>query len=93
MLLPIIGMLSKSKGQILRVSAVLHILFHICLPDATDHEESNDESSNPISNIISDEALSAAIDFVETSIQHAAYIAGKGEITNEAAKATQRKGQ
>ena len=93
MFLPIIGMLSKSKGQILRVSAVLHILFHIHLPDATDREESNDDCSNSISNNISDEALSAAIDFVETSIRHAAYIAGRGEITNEAAKATQRKSQ
>jgi len=34
---------------------------------------------------------SAAIDFVETSIQHAAYIAGRRDTTNEAAKATQLK--
>jgi len=91
MLLPTTGMLSKSKGQILRVSAVLHVLFHIHLPDATDCEESNDESSNSISTNISNDALSAAIDFVGTSIQHAAYIAGKGDIKNEATKVTQPK--
>ena len=52
------------------------------IPDAIDCEESNDESSNSISN----DALSAAIDFVGTNIQHAAYIADKGDIKNEATK-------
>jgi len=65
---------------------VLDILFHIHLPNATDNEESIDGCSDTISNQISDEALYAAVNFVETSIQHAAYIAGRGEIRNEAAK-------
>lgn len=29
---PYPGMLSKSKGEILRVAAVLHVLFHIDMP-------------------------------------------------------------
>jgi len=83
-------MLSKSKGQILRVSAVLHILFHVHLPNATDNEESIDGCGDTISNQIRYEALYAAVNFVESSILHAAYIAGRGEIRNEAAKATQQ---
>ena len=49
MFLPITGMLSKSKGQILRVSAALHILFNAHLPNTNDHGESNDESGDFIS--------------------------------------------
>ena len=48
-----IGMLSKSLGQILRVSAALHILFNI-------------ESEDDIPDTISNSAIEAAINFVET---------------------------
>ena len=72
---------------------MFHILFHIRLPSASDSSESTDECSDTISNHISDEALCAAVDFVEISIQHAAYIAGRGEIPNEAVKATQQQSQ
>ena len=58
-------MLSKGKGQCLRVAVVMHILFQIA------HETQVDDDDE-----ISDEALKAAIDFVQTSIQHAAYISG-----------------
>ena len=76
-------MLSKSKGQILRVAAVLHVLFQIRLPNANaDDEKACDEP-----NKISDKALCAAVDFVETSIQHAAYIAGKDTVFKEVEKA------
>ena len=44
-------MLSKSLGQILRVSAALHILF---------------KSEDDIPDIISNSAIEAAINFVET---------------------------
>lgn len=55
-------MLSKSKGQILRVAAVLHVIFQV--------NKDGDDTLH-----ISTEALCAAIDFVQTSIQHTAYLA------------------
>ena len=62
-----VGMLSKSKGQILRVAATMHVLFHW-------------EEPQNIPNEISDKALMASINFVDICIQHAAYLAGRGEI-------------
>lgn len=58
-------MISKSVGQILRVSVA--ILFH----------------ADPPPNTVSQSAIKAAIDFVETCCQHAAYIAGRRDITEE----------
>ncbi len=57
-------MLSKSKGQILRVAATLHVLFHIDSPLA-------------IPPVI---AIEAAIDLVDMCIQHAAFLAGRGKV-------------
>ena len=62
-------MLSKSRGQILRVAAVLHVLFHFNNPHCIPPE-------------ISEQALKAALDFVEVANQHVAYLAGKGVITD-----------
>ena len=72
----ILGMLSKSKGQILRTAAVLHVLF-----------EMENQSEEHDSNDISPKAMVAAIDFVQTSVQHTAYIAGKDTIASEVEKA------
>ena len=58
---------SKSRGQILRVAATMHVLFHLDTPLS-------------ISTTISVEVLKAAQDFVETSNQHVAYLAGRGDI-------------
>ena len=65
-----VGMLSKSMGQLLRVSVAMHVLFHI------DKEE-------PLSSIVSDIAIEAAINFVEVCCQHTAYITGRGLINQE----------
>lgn len=62
-----LGMLSKSRRQILRVAAVLHALFHIDTPQTIPQD-------------ISDTALEAALDFVEVCNQHASFLAGKGLI-------------
>ena len=62
----IIGMLSKSKGQVLRVSAVMHILFHMAIPTAVPEE-------------ISEAAVKAADCFVDYCVQHAAYLGGRGD--------------
>ena len=64
------GMLSKAKGQILQVATVLHILF-------------DPEPLQDISLVVSDAAIVAAINFVDTCCQHCAYIAGRGDITEE----------
>ena len=70
-------MLSKSKGQILRVAAVMHTLFQL----KPLHDE--EEITCIINNEISPEALEAAIDFIQTSVQHTAYIAGRSTIAKE----------
>ena len=69
------GMLSKGKGQCLRIAAAMHVLFQIAGETTGDDVNIEDE--------VSDQALKEAIDFVQTSIQHAAYIAGRSTITKE----------
>ena len=63
-------LLSKSSGQILRVSAAIHVLFHL-------------ENENPLSTIIAPSAIEAAINFVEVCCQHTAHITGRGKIDHE----------
>lgn len=60
-------MLSKEKGQILRVAASLHVLFNINTPLTIPQE-------------ISDAAIKAAVDLVDVCIQHAAFLAGRGDV-------------
>ena len=60
-------MLSKSKGQILRIAAVMHALFHW-------------ETPASIPELISEVAIKAAVSFVEFCIQHACYLAGRGDV-------------
>ena len=62
-------MISKSMGQILRVSAVMHALSKL-----------EDER---LGNIISTAAITVAIHFVEVCCQQAAYMAGRGELDEE----------
>ncbi len=62
-------MISKSTGQILRVSAVMHALFSL-----------EDEQ---LGNTITPTAIQAAIHFVEVCCQQTAYMAGRGELEKE----------
>ena len=62
-------MLSKSKGQVLRVAAILHVLFV--------------DSPTLIPSTISVKAITAAQNFIDTCCQHAAVIAGRGLIDEE----------
>ena len=62
-------MLSKSRGHVLRVAGVLHVLFAL--------------ETCSVSGVISDEAVKAAINIVEVTCQQTAYIAGHGLIANE----------
>ena len=61
-------MLSKSKGQMLRLAATLHVLFHMDTPQTIPQE-------------ISSEALTSARNFVDVCNQHVAYLAGRGVIS------------
>ena len=67
-------MLSKSRGQVLRVAAVLHTLFSI---ENDDYEVDNE---------VSERAIKAAVNFVRTGCQQAAYIAGRGSMEEEIEK-------
>ena len=67
-------MLSKSRGLVLRVATVVHLLFSV-------HKESED-----IPDAISTEALNAAIDFVQVASQQTAYMVGRGKIEEEVQK-------
>ena len=69
-------MLSKSLGQILRVLASLHVLFHYF---------SSEQSQEPLPDIITDEAVKAAMNFVEVCCQQTAFIAGRGRVEEEIA--------
>jgi len=60
-------MLSKSRGQTLRVAAIMHVIFHMDTPQA-------------IPQVISEDALKAALNFVEVCNQHLAYLSGRGQI-------------
>ena len=63
------GTLSKAKGQILRVSACLHVLF-------------DDQDTVP-SSTIKEDAIKAAENYVDVCCQHVAYISGRGLIEDE----------
>ena len=54
----------------MRVSAAMHVLFHL-------------DKDEPLPDEISDDAIKAAIDFVEICGQHMAYISGHGDIHQE----------
>lgn len=64
-------MLSKSKGQVLRVAAVLHMLFV------------DSSTLLTIPSLISIEAITAAQNFSDTCCQHTAFIAGCGLVDEE----------
>ena len=69
-------MLSKSKGQILRTAAVMHVLFHMETPTSIPTE-------------ISEAAVKAADCFVDYCLQHTAYLGGRGDL-NEAMEGFQK---
>ena len=78
---------SKSKGQVLRVSAALHILFKVNQLEDNIEEGSEHDSSEDVEEedeaLISEEAIQAAINFVTTCCQQTAFIAGRDKIGEE----------
>ena len=67
-------MLSKAKGQILRVAACLNLLF-------CDYESIKVAESIPL--VITEEAILAAQNFVTVACQHGIFLAGRGKIEAE----------
>lgn len=67
-------MLSNSRGLVLRLAAVIHVLFSL------EQDEPLDES---VSDTVSENAVKAAIKFVQTACQHTTYIAGRGSLEEE----------
>lgn len=63
-------MLSKSKMQILRVGAAIHVLFHY-------------DNPHSIPSTITSDAIKAAIKFVDICIQHVLYVLGRKDIKDE----------
>jgi len=63
----ICGFLSKAKGQLLRIATCLHVLFKINTPDNIDQT-------------IDEQAIKAAIDFIEVCCDHAFMITGRHNI-------------
>ena len=61
------GMLSKQKGQVLRLAAIFHCLF--TLDDNTDIEYD-----------LKEEDIDAAINFTEVCADHTSLMAGKGTV-------------
>lgn len=60
-------MLSKSRGHVLRLAVAFHVLFHV-------------GKDNPVSVEVSEEAVKAAVDFVNISCH---FIAGRGPLQEE----------
>ena len=60
-------MLSKRRGQILRVAALLHVLFHLHTPINIPED-------------VSHGSVEAAAAFVDLCLQHTASLAGRGDI-------------
>ena len=82
-----LGMLSKSKGQVLRVAATLHVLFY----DATCIDDQEDITVSGFPSTISTKAILAAENFVDTCCQHAAFIAGRSKMADEITRLTSGK--
>lgn len=82
-----VGMLSKAKGQVLRVTALLHVLF--C--DGAD--EKGALTVHEVPTVVDSKAVVAARNFVDTCCQHAAFVAGHGLIEDEITQLTSSKPQ
>lgn len=70
-------MLSKCKGQFLRVTGCLHALF------AIDHSTSGSEPLQAIPSVVSEASVKAALNFVNTCMNHTMYLCGRQNINSE----------
>ena len=65
-------MLSKSRGQVLRIATIFHVLFSI-----------KNEEDVAYDSEVSEVTVKAAVNFVQNACQQTAFIAGKGLIQEE----------
>lgn len=88
------GMLSKSRGLVVRLSAVLHVLFSAFADgesvdtehdNVTEHDSVTDHDS---STVVSERAVEAAIDFIKLSCQQTIFCAGRSLLEEELLKYT-----
>ncbi|XP_065899115.1 uncharacterized protein [Dysidea avara] len=88
------GLLSKSRGQVLRMAAVLHVLFTIKGDDV--QCEDNDRAADGTTDqqlddgdldVVHDKTVKVAINIVRKSIQHSLYMTGRCTLTEEISKA------
>jgi len=70
-------MLSKSRGQVLRVAAVMNMLFSI------------DNEKYEVKEEVSEESIKAAINLVQSACQQTAFVAGRGVLQEEVENPTQ----
>ena len=68
------GVLSKSRGQVFRLTVVMHMLLHIDDPD------------QQLSVVIDERAIKASVNFVQLACQQTLFIAGKGKLEEEMEK-------
>ena len=75
-----VGLLSKSKGLILRMTGCLHCLFQL---DSFNDAFSSGESDFEPSTVVRDSAVKAAVNFVATCINHTLYLCGRNSSAEE----------
>ena len=68
------GVLNKSRGQVFRLTVVMHMLLHIDDPD----------QQLPV--VIDECAIKASVNFVQLACQQTLFIAGKGKLDEEMEK-------
>ena len=73
----LVGILSKSRGQVLRLTVVMHMLFNI------------DSFEQPLPTQVGEAAIKAAVNLIQLACQQTAYIAGKGVLQEEMDKCTE----
>ena len=71
-------MLGKSKGQVLRIGAALHVLFGMF---SMQPDEGGQEAQH--SDDILENAIVAAINFTDLCLQQTAFMAGRGDIRED----------
>lgn len=74
-----LGMLSKSKGQLLRVTGCFHCLFLV--------DEVHTAAENPgefqVPSVVADDAVKTAINFIKICMNHTLYLCGRSTVSEK----------
>ena len=63
--------LNKSRGHVLRIATVLHLLFHL------------DDPHHRLDVVVSEETVRATVKFIQVTSQHTTFIKGRGLLSEE----------